>query len=150
MNRGDTPPERVILHLRCIHNHLRGITREITPTTNMNIIKTLYNNWMDIVTFLLIIVPCSLIADGIERWTLIDSGHTWMNNTVFVFRGMSKLATVSLAAFLMVSIAWPMVNKFNNDHFRDSWQNLPQWGRFATFVGLCSVYLIAASLCFTS
>lgn len=147
MNHGDTPPERVFLHLKCIYKHLSGIIREI-PHEPMNLLKTLYSNWRDILTFLLIIIPCSFMADWIEQHTLLDSGNTWLNNTVFVFRGTSKLATVSLAAFIMLSVAWPMVNKFNNDHFREAWQNLPQWGRFSTFVGLSIAYLIASAMCF--
>ena len=114
----------------------------------MNILATLKTNWRDLTIGIVIILICSFIGDGIERWTLLESGQTWANNTVVAFRGLAAFGAANLAAFFVMSFAWPLVNKFSNESFEDAWNHLPQWGRFTTLVSISIAYLLAASICF--
>tara|TARA_R110001632_G_scaffold95868_2_gene202044 strand:- start:285 stop:635 length:351 start_codon:yes stop_codon:yes gene_type:complete len=114
----------------------------------MNLLATLRTNWRDLVIGLGLVLACSFGADSIERWTLLESGQTWANNTVMAFRGLAAFGAANLAAFFVMSFAWPLINKFSNESFKDAWDHLPQWGRFTTLVAVSIAYLLAASICF--
>lgn len=116
----------------------------------MPVLKTLHTNWRDIVAFVVVILACSFIADAIESFAVLDSGQTWLTNTVVAFRGLARFGCANLTAFGFIVVAWPTLNRFSNDSFSKAWTSLPEWGKFTTFVGVCAVYLIAASVCFSS
>lgn len=116
----------------------------------MNIIKTLHTNIRAIFIGIAATFICAFMADAIERWTLTESGVTWLNNTVMLFRGFARLGIANLGGLLFIAVGWPTVNKFGNDSFKKAWDNLPEWGQFATLVAVALTYLIAACICFTA
>jgi hypothetical protein len=115
----------------------------------MNLLSTLKTNWRDIVVGISLILICSIIADSIERWTLMDSGATWANNTVMAFRGLARFSGANLAGFMMLAVAWPTINRYSNLRFSHTWDNLPEHYKFFTLIVLSVAYLVSAALCFS-
>jgi hypothetical protein len=116
----------------------------------MTILATLKTNWRDLVAGIAIILACAFAADIIERWTLLESGQTWANNTVVAFRGLARFGAANLAAFFVFSFAWPTLNRYSNSSFSYAWQKLPEWGRLSALIAVCIAYLLAAAICFAA
>jgi hypothetical protein len=116
----------------------------------MNLLSTLKTNWRDLFAGIVIIIFCSFAADIIERWTLVDSGQTWLTNTVMVFRGLARFGAANLAAFFVFSFAWPTLNRYSNENFASTWTKLSDLSKFITLIAVCITYILAASICFAA
>lgn len=114
----------------------------------MHIVKTLKTNWRDILVGLLLTLILSFVADAIERVATTSDGAVWLSNVVISLRGMAAFAGANLAGFIMLSVAWPTLNKYSNDSFTTGWNSLTPQQRFFVFIFVAAAYLIAAALCF--
>jgi hypothetical protein len=114
----------------------------------MNLLKTLANNWRDILVAFTLTLGLAIAADVLEKIAAQEDGSVWLANVVISIRGLAAFAGANLAAFFMLAVAWPTIQKWNNENYVDTWQHLPSWGRFATFIAVAIAYILAAAICF--
>lgn len=114
----------------------------------MNLINTIKTGWRDLVAGIALTLALSFVADVLERLAIRDDGSVWIANVVLSLRGLSAFAGANLAAFFMVAVAWPTVNKFSNDSFTRGWESLTDGQKLTAFIAVSLAYLIAASICF--
>lgn len=114
----------------------------------MNILNTLKTNYRDIIAGLVLTLGLAFLADALERMATTNDGHVWLANVVTSLRGLAAFGGANLAAFIMIAVAWPTLNKYSNDSFLHGWNSLSPPQRFAAFIAIAMCYLISAALCF--
>ena len=116
----------------------------------MTLLKTIKTNGRDLITGLILVVSIAFIADLVERLTITEAGLTWLVGVVNALQGVASFAAVNLAAWFMLSVAWPSLNLFSNDDFKKVWDDsLSQVERFWVFIVVSCVMLITAAICFS-
>jgi hypothetical protein len=114
----------------------------------MNLLKTLANNWRDILVGLVLTIGLAFVADVLEKLAASEDGKVWLANVVITLRGLAAFAGANMAAFFMLAVAWPTVQRWNNRSYVSAWTALPAWGKFAAFIAIALTYILAAAICF--
>jgi hypothetical protein len=119
----------------------------------MNSLKTLKTNWRDLLAF--VVLGMGLASTG----GVIDYVSTYFGDNAFLhlvlpslsnyLQGFSKFVGAAVAASTVYLMTWPTVSEFGNHSFKEAWSTLTIQQKLFTYVGLISVSLVAAAICFS-
>lgn len=114
----------------------------------MTLLATLKTNWRDIIVGVALVLGISFAADVVEKLSVTQSGVVWLANVTAVLKGLARFAAANLAAWFMLAVAWPTLNRYSNASFQSGWDSLDRPQRFFVLIAVSVSLLLSASISF--
>lgn len=109
---------------------------------------TIVTNARDFLVGIFVVVSIAFLSDLVSKAATFNVGMMWLVGVSDQLKSFSILAGANLAAWIMFAFAWPSLNKFSNNKFKDAWDALADKDKLDRFFLLGGVEIIAAALVF--
>ena len=120
----------------------------------MNIISTIKANARDLLAFLLIglgFATLGGVLDYVAAWGADGGFLALVIPTISNYiQGFSRFIGASLTATFMWMLLWPLVSSTANESFDSTFKALTAPQKLGVYLGLISVALVAAAICFAN